>query len=45
MPFTLYQEDQEDDLIEDVPFEPDSSIPNVEEVEADMYDALLTTEP
>jgi len=43
--FTLYREDQEDDLIEGVPLEPDSLSSNVEEIEADMYDTLLTTAP
>jgi hypothetical protein len=45
LPFTLYREDQEDDLLDDEPMEPDSSIPDVENTKADMYDSLLFTEP
>jgi hypothetical protein len=40
----IYREDQEDDLLGDVPVEPESLMPNIEDTEADMYDSLLLTE-
>jgi hypothetical protein len=41
----LYREDQEDDLLDDVPVEPESLMSNIEDTKADMYDSLLLTEP
>jgi hypothetical protein len=41
----LYREDQEDDLLDDIPVEPESLMSNIEDTEADMYDSLLLTEP
>jgi hypothetical protein len=45
IPLTLYREDQEEDLLEDSPLEPDSCAPHVDEIQADMYDSFLMTKP
>jgi len=43
--FSFHREDREEDLCDDESMEPESSAPNVEDTEADMYDTLLLTEP
>jgi hypothetical protein len=44
LPFTLYREDQEDDL-SDEPMEPENTMSNIENTEAYVYDSLLFTDP
>jgi hypothetical protein len=41
----LYLEDEEDDEIDNEPFEPEARTPNVDNFEADTYDELLLAEP
>ncbi len=38
--FSFHREDREEDLCDDESMEPESSAPNVEDTEADMYDTL-----
>ena len=41
----LYYEDEEDDEVDNIPFEPEARMPNVDDYEADAYDSLLLAEP
>jgi hypothetical protein len=41
----IYLEDEEDDQIDNEPFEPEARTPNIDAFEADAYDALLLAEP
>lgn len=41
----LFFEDEDDDELDNIPFEPEARTPNVDDFEADAYDALLLAEP
>jgi hypothetical protein len=41
----LFLEDEDDDEVDNEPFEPEARIPDVDEFEADVYDELLLAEP
>jgi hypothetical protein len=41
----LYCEDEDEDSDNNVPFEPEAMTPEIEDIEVDVYDELLLTEP